>query len=280
MISHAVSNMQSVNQPIRRTKRERVESADQVSLCGSQITDVIDAEIRALYSSQLGVHRKQANQFQQQHIQQHQQQPPRKVYCGSDGARRQIAQPWDFSFADLGTPTTNGSLNKLAFSFDDAVPPPTALQAGTLSADPTLFPEVSEFDFGQQTQQPNDIIRDDVYAYLSPRFDDYRPSGLWLGSGHETDCSSSTNSGASTPASSSTHLSYSNAKKSEKKEVRRKKWSKEEDRLLAKAVAQHGEEDFAVVAIKVKSRNTTQCRMRWMHAIRPVSKNTRVIYSY
>lgn len=199
------------------------------------------------------------------------------MICGVDGARRQVAQPWDFSFADFGTPIVNGnsSTNAVSFSFDHAVPPNSPATETEALMDPSLFPDVSDFGFQPQQQQIKG--EDEAYPLLSPRFDEYQPSTLAPGTGHESDdcCSSSTGSGASTPSLTDTkpHKTSINKKTRKscdtKQQVHRKKWTKDEDRLLSEAVKKHGESDFAVVAAIVKSRNTTQCRMRWMHAIRP-----------
>jgi hypothetical protein len=255
-----------MSQPMGGVKRERVESDGQTALF---LDAAVDAEIQALYSSQVD--------WQQQQQQQH---PLRKMHCGGVGVRRR-APSWDFSFADIGTPSASDNMNKALFSFDDAVPPaPGGQHTDILFSDAALLSDVAEFGF-----QPLKAIKheDTSSMRLLPNFNEYRPCRA---SDDDTDCSSGANSGASTPTNgassprnASVSASASVPKRSNnnrsggraRKHVERKKWTKEEDRLLAEAVKQHGDTDFSVVAVRVKSRNTTQCRMRWMHAIRPVS---------
>jgi hypothetical protein len=249
-----------MSQPMGGVKRERVESDGQTALF---LDTAVDAEIQALYSSQIDWQQQQQQQQQQQH-------PLRKMHCGGVGVRR--APSWDFSLADIGTPSA------ALFSFDDAVPPAPGQHSDILFSDAALLSDVAEFGF-----QPLTAIKheDTSSMRLLPNFNEYRPCRA---SDDDTDCSTGANSGASTPtngassprnASASASVSKRSSKNRSggraRKHVERKKWTKEEDRLLAEAVKQHGDTDFSVVAVRVKSRNTTQCRMRWMHAIRPVS---------
>ncbi|XP_056378033.1 myb-related protein A isoform X2 [Hyla sarda] len=59
------------------------------------------------------------------------------------------------------------------------------------------------------------------------------------------------------------------AQKTVKKVWNRVKWSKEEDERLKKLVAQHGTDDWALVACHFMNRSDIQCQHRWQKVLNP-----------